>query len=107
MTNKQIRQMRKTTMAVSRACWYDGLETFLLIIAEDMKKVINEGGKSHYIYSDGFRGSAESLLWSMLVLMFGDYGTSPSSGWIDDITGCVEFIEFFVYCDVQPKEEDL
>ena len=84
----------------------DGLESFLLIVAGDMKKFINEGGKHHYIYTDNFSGSAERLLWSMLVLMFGDYGTSPRTGWIDDITGCIEFIEFFISCDGQPKEED-
>lgn len=107
MTNKQIRQLRKTALALSRACWYDGLETFLLIVAGDMKKVINDGGKHHYTYTDDFNGGAERLLWSMLVLMFGDYGTSPRVGWIDDMTGCIEFIEFFVSCDGQPKEEDL
>lgn len=103
MTNKQIRQLRKTAMALSTACWYDGYNTFLLIVAEDMKKCINEGAKRNYMYTDTFSGSAERLLWSMLVIMFGDYGTSPRSGWVDDIEGCIEFIEFFVYCT---KEED-
>ena len=107
MTNKQIRQLRKTTMALSRACLYDGLETFLLKVAKDMKKVINDGWKHHYIYSYNLSGSAERLLWSMLVLMFGDYGTSPRTGWINDITGCIEFIEFFVSCDGQTKEGDM
>lgn len=106
MTNKQIRQLRKTARALSRACWYDGVNAFLLTVAGDMKKVINEGGKRHYIYSYNLSGSSERLLWSMLVLMFGDFGTSPRTGWIDDITGCIEFIEFFVSCDGQPKEED-
>lgn len=105
MTQKQIKQLRKTAMALSRACWYDGFETFLLIVARDMKKVMNEGAKHHYIYSYNLSGSAERLLWSMLVLMFGDYGTSPRTGWIADMTGCIEFIEFFVSCDGQPKEE--
>ena len=106
MTQKQIKQLRKTAMVLSRVCWYGGYDTFLLIIAADMKKAINEGGKKHYKYTDAFCGSAERLIWSMLVLMFGDYGTSPHTGWIDDMTGCIEFIEFFVSCDGQPKEED-
>lgn len=34
----------------------------------------------------------ESLMAS-LVLMFGDYDNNPQHGWIDDIDGCIAYLE--------------
>lgn len=34
----------------------------------------------------------ESLMAS-LVLMFGEYGVNPQHGWIEDIDGCIEYLE--------------
>lgn len=33
------------------------------------------------------------LVWMMCVLLFGDYGTSPRFGWIEDVKGFKEFCE--------------
>lgn len=33
------------------------------------------------------------LLWSCLVIMFGDYGTSPRYGWIDRLDEAIAWIE--------------
>lgn len=35
----------------------------------------------------------DRVLWSCLVVMFGDYGTSPRFGWIVDIDECIEFLD--------------
>ena len=32
------------------------------------------------------------FIWMVAVLMYGDYGTSPRSGWIKDCSGFKEFI---------------
>ena len=36
------------------------------------------------------------FLYAILVLMYGDYGTSPYSGWIEDKPGCISFL-----CDMK------
>lgn len=33
------------------------------------------------------------VLWQLLVCMYGDYGTSPRSGWINNLTGALRFID--------------
>ena len=37
-------------------------------------------------------GSEEHTIWMMLVGMFGDWGTSIRSGWIEEIDECVEYL---------------
>ncbi len=32
------------------------------------------------------------VLWQLLVCMYGDYGVSPRSGWINDLAGAIRFI---------------
>lgn len=32
-------------------------------------------------------------IWCMLVLMFGDYGTSPRVGWLNPTTELIQFLE--------------
>lgn len=48
MTKKQIRQMRKTFMALVRACWYDGVTEFMAGIASEMERVYENDGARHY-----------------------------------------------------------
>ena len=33
------------------------------------------------------------MLWMIAVSLFGDYGTSPRSGWIEDIEGFRQFVK--------------
>lgn len=35
----------------------------------------------------------EEPLVASLVLMFGDYGVNPQHGWIEDIDGCIAYLE--------------
>ena len=42
---------------------------------------------------DVFEDRLNSVIWQMLVLMFGDYGTSPRYGWIDDTRGSIAYLE--------------
>ena len=37
-----------------------------------------------------------NVLWLLLVTMFGEYGTSPRSGWIEDKKECADFLETIV-----------
>lgn len=41
-----------------------------------------------------FRASNDTLfVWTICVLLFGDYGTSPASGWIVKTKECKEFLK--------------
>lgn len=33
------------------------------------------------------------VLWQLIVCMYGDYGTSPRSGWINNLEGALRFLE--------------
>lgn len=34
------------------------------------------------------------MFYQILVLMFGDYGTSPRAGWIEDVNGAITFLKY-------------
>lgn len=60
--------------------WYYGLEDEVI-----KWKDYKEGDEPPYFYSD-YCDYLE-MVWMYLVLCFGDYGTSPRSGWIEDFDG--------------------
>lgn len=44
--------------------------------------------------SDGFQWrTRHTVIWQMLVEMFGSCGTSPRTGWIENCEECAEFLE--------------
>lgn len=48
------------------------------------------------LHLDMFYDKELNVLWLLLVKMFGDYGTSPRSGWIEKRSECVNFLETVV-----------
>ena len=72
--------------------WYNGLED-TVIKWKDYK----EGDSAPYyeyksIIKDGDYCQLE-MVWMYLVLCFGNYGTSPRSGWIEDFDGYKKWFE--------------
>lgn len=67
--------------------WYNGIGDILLKLKED---ITNSEGETYsklkddlkYKY-DEFSNNQFEIFWMMLVLMYGDYGTSPRSGWLN------------------------
>lgn len=47
----------------------------------------------------------EKPLAASLVLMFGEYGVNPQHGWIEDIDGCVAYLDS-IYQKYWEDEED-
>lgn len=47
-----------------------------------------------------------SMLWQMLVEMFGDCGTSPRTGWIEERDECADFLEMVVQYEELSLEEN-
>ena len=42
---------------------------------------------------DVYEDRLNAVIWQLLVLMFGDYGTSPRYGWIDDTRGAIAYLK--------------
>lgn len=45
-------------------------------------------------------------IWMLLVGMFGDWGTSIRSGWIEQYDDCIEFIESLIREDEEEEEDE-
>ena len=63
---------------------YNGLYKPLL----EIKKMILENHEFKYNHllrpkGEDFKDNQFEIFWMMLVLQFGDYGTSPRSGWLE------------------------
>ena len=103
--------------ALRSVFWYEGLLTkddsdnystncWLVKFIDDLER--NANTKYRYTYTvddlesfnknndfdeDGFdQRGRHSVIWQMLVEMFGDCGTSPRFGWIEKRKECAEFL---------------
>lgn len=76
--------------ALESIVWYDGHYEWLKELRDDMEK-----HKTDAIYRKEFEvwHTEEHVIWMLLVGMFGEWGTSIRSGWIDRIGECVNFID--------------
>lgn len=68
---------------------YDGHEDWLLNLADDL-----EGSDGNYPspFPVALWNKEAHVLWMLLVGLFGNWGTSIRSGWIEDTKGAAEFI---------------
>lgn len=46
------------------------------------------------------------VIWMICVVLFGDYGTSPRSGWINDWDGFRDFIDKLTTTYMEAEEND-
>ena len=72
--------------ALDSVTWYNGL-------AEEIIEWKNLPKDNFGIAYPGIDNPQIEVIWMICCVLFGDYGTSPRSGWITDITGFHEFIE--------------
>lgn len=79
--------------ALDSVVWYNGIYEEITRLIEYIK---SERGKDyitcpHEILdkSDAFTKTA----WFLLVCMYGDYGTSPRSGWVEKPNEAIQFLE--------------
>ena len=104
-----MNEMEKLKDAISGVVQYNGLDEDLKEMRDIMLKV-KEKDNDRYIGIDDL-GLGEPLvflprnrqevyflgqlhfIYMMLVQMFGDYGTSPRFGWIDDKEGAAAFLD--------------
>lgn len=87
----------KLLSALDRVTWYNGLGDDVLSwktlpVSMDMRGH-TQMEKPDYIQARSYRGSQLEVIWMIAVCMFGEYGTSPRTGWITDIYGFYDFID--------------
>lgn len=69
-------------------------DKFQYFTTDDCEKIF---GRDKYGTNNIF--SRYSMLWQMLVEMFGSCGTSPRTGWIEKREDCANFLEMIVNCE--------
>ena len=77
--------------ALESIVWYDGHYVWLKELRDELSQC--PMGKNYTLPDDIEWHTEKHTIWMLLVGMFGDWGTSIRSGWIEDIEGCVEFID--------------
>ncbi len=73
--------------ALESVVWYNGYQDVI-----EGWKDLPRSFESGWILSPKLDEQAE-VLWMIAVCLFGDYGTSPRSGWIEDVDGLYDFID--------------
>lgn len=76
--------------ALNDVVWYNGLSDHI------WKMIDLEPSEYRYIlcpYDLTMGDQCLETIWMICVLLFGDYGVSPRSGWIEDVDGYRAFLK--------------
>lgn len=77
--------------ALESIVWYDGHYVWLKDLRDELAKYPKD---KNFLTPDDIEWHTEiHTIWMLLVGMFGDWGTSIRSGWIEDIQDCIDFID--------------
>lgn len=87
----------KTYQALVDALWYNVGADAIKTLVDRFKELIQDE-HSHYfsaenVDKDWYWDKELNTYWTMFVLMYGDYGTSPRSGWIEKTEESLKFFE--------------
>lgn len=75
--------------ALDSVVWYNGM-------GDDISewKALPPGEYGYINRPDNSRDNEQmEVLWMICVCLFGDYGTSPRTGWIEDVEGFRKFVD--------------
>ena len=72
--------------ALDSVTWYNGLYSPLWKLKDELENCMDESiycfdDDLNEKYTDGYNPQFE-ILWMILVLLYGNYGSSPRSGWL-------------------------
>lgn len=75
---------------IATIVWYDGLEEWLEQFISELKNCENDRcfRPKQVLTANG----QERAIWEILVQLFGDWGSSVGSGWIEEKEECLEFL---------------
>ena len=101
--------------ALNSVFWYEGLlrkdaandtyakNSIILKIIDGLRQAAALGTGSFYTFEmlpeDFDWQHRHTVIWQILVEMFGNYGTSPRTGWIDNPGECADFLEKIISTD--------
>ncbi len=97
--------------------WYNGIDEGLFKLKEDLLKAKDSGNylsysfnetkeKGFFVYNhEEFNDSQFEIFWMLLVLMYGGYGTSPRTGWLE-LKNKKEIVKFIDNLTRLSKEGD-
>ena len=93
----------KLIYALNAVVWYNGIGEYILRwkdleVTEQDLEVTEHSFIKCPLYEMRLKFSDRDysvfeMIWMISVLLFGNYGTSPRSGWIEDISGFRNFID--------------
>ena len=81
--------------ALDSVTWYNGLAEYVMAWKTIYTKpfATKDPVMERLSDLDEEERSQLEVIWMIAVMLFGDYGTSPRSGWIEDIDGFYTFID--------------
>lgn len=86
----------KLIYALNAVVWYNGIGEYILrwkdLEVTEYNFICCPLYEMRPKFSDRDYSEFE-MIWMISVLLFGNYGTSPRSGWIEDISGFRNFID--------------
>lgn len=77
--------------ALESIIWYDGHYEWLKELRDDLVQWREE--RFYRMPDDIIYHTEQHTIWMLLVGMFGEWGTSIRSGWLQEIDDCIEFID--------------
>ena len=86
---------KKIISAIEAVVWYNGLGEFILPWREKTPDDFTDYIRPDYRdkgYEENLVAQLE-IIWIIAVMLYGDYGTSPRGGWIENIDGFKKFID--------------
>lgn len=81
--------LEKLRKALDSVVWYNGYWEIVNEWIDELGRLPkgNTTYRPKVIVNDGLE-----VLWMICVLLFGNYGTSPRSGWVENTEQCREFL---------------
>lgn len=76
--------------------WYNGYEEKIMRIYNYLKETADKPQVSYPDWLSDDADAPDRILWSVLVMLDGDYGTSPRYGWIEKPKSAIERMALFV-----------
>ena len=76
--------------ALASIVWYDGHYEWLKLLSEELRKCVPN--EFYHFEVDSWH-TEQHTIWMLLVGMFGDWGVSIRSGWIEKTAECADFID--------------
>jgi hypothetical protein len=90
--------------ALESIIWYNGHYEWMKELRDELVQYREE---RHFPKPDDIEWHTEQhTIWMLLVGMFGDWGTSIRSGWLQEIDDCIEFIDAVCKMSWEAEERD-